>query len=440
VVLAIALPAQSVHATVKTGSADHVWGQPNFTSAHCLTGNAGPLSLCHPVRTVIDAERNLWVADWFDNRVLMYPFDRTAGLPSRTPSEVFGQYGSFATRGCNQSPPAATYPPSPSRYTLCRPNGLAVDRHGTLYVADQLNNRILVYFHAAHQNQAAAANAVLGQRTFSAIEPNGGRAGVGAAAVCGPAHPANRCSLFSPEGLSLDMQDDLLVADTANDRVLLWSAATLFQLHVPPCGVSCSVAASRSWGQYGSFSGNCPNQTPHSATCAPGGVPGPTAFTLYEPEGVYADAQGDLFVADTFNNRVLEYHQAIRSGRQAATTVYGQHGSFTSGVANLGGVSATSLSLPTETTLDPSNKLWISDEGNNRVLEFPPPDATAAAGVLGQRGSFLTNSVNQGGLDAGSLDHPTGISFDRSGNGFVADHGDNDRILEYLQTPKQPLG
>jgi sugar lactone lactonase YvrE len=149
------------------------------------------------------------------------------------------------------------------------------------------------------------------------------------------------------------------------------------------------------------------------------------------------DDKGNLVIADSFNNRVLEYNHALSTGRQSATMVYGQNGNFTTNAANFGGVSASALSLPVGLTLDRNGNLWVSDELNNRVLEYPLPSGsckscTVAINVLGQRGSFTTNGSNQGGLDAGSLDTPTGIAFDGAGNAYVADQGNNDRILEYF--------
>jgi DNA-binding beta-propeller fold protein YncE len=60
------------------------------------------------------------------------------------------------------------------------------------------------------------------------------------------------------------------------------------------------------------------------------------------PVGVAFDAAQNLYVADTNNNRVLVFPR----GSTRAERVYGQGGSFTSNFANLGGVTAASLSYP----------------------------------------------------------------------------------------------
>jgi sugar lactone lactonase YvrE len=57
------------------------------------------------------------------------------------------------------------------------------------------------------------------------------------------------------------------------------------------------------------------------------------------PYGVALDSSGNLYVADSYNNRVLFYP----SGSTTATRVYGQLGSFTTNTQNNGGISANSL-------------------------------------------------------------------------------------------------
>lgn len=64
-------------------------------------------------------------------------FPSGSGAPAGTATKVFGQ-PSFNANTCNQGGNAG-----PS--TLCYPEGVAIDRHGTLYVSDTGNNRVLEY-------------------------------------------------------------------------------------------------------------------------------------------------------------------------------------------------------------------------------------------------------------------------------------------------------
>jgi secreted PhoX family phosphatase len=208
------------------------------------------------------------------------------------------------------------------------------------------------------------------------------------------------------------------------------------------------------WGQYGSFFTNTANN-PTVPAALSGVCPAPSpasACTLRRPERAIADSQGNLYVSDTVNSRVLEYDNALSTGtinyRQNATMVYGQAGNFTTNCPNQPGVTACSVSPPPPTAtsfyspgglgLDSAGNLWVTDQLNNRVLEFSPAvtgnrtSATNPIWVLGQRGSFTSGPVNAGGLDQGSLDFPTSIAFDGDGNVYVTDYS-NSRILQFDQ-------
>lgn len=411
-----------------SSSASAVWGQPDFVSRQCHRPST--LTLCAPAQAVIDAHGNLWVADFDNNRVLMYAPGKA------TASKVLGQYGSFSSKGCNRQPPhGSRLPAAPNRYTLCEPFGVAVDGAGTLYVADSINNRVLVYFHAGQKSLAAPADLVLGQSNFSATASNDVPAGGARAYRCQSPAPASRCSLSSPMELSLDPQGDLLVPDVDNNRVLLWNAATLTHFAAHPCTRRCFIPASKVWGQYGSFSRGLANN-PHipagsSSRCTPINASTPaSACTLSGPSAAIADGHGDLFVADTANNRVLEYEQALTTTRQDADVVYGQGGDFRSRSVNRDGVSASSFWHPLGLAFDPTGDLWVTDFDNMRVLQFPLPGSnqdTLASQVIGQQGDFGTNGC---GISATTVCGPTSISFDQSGHAFITD-GLNSRVLEF---------
>ncbi len=152
---------------------------------------------------------------------------------------------------------------------------------------------------------------------------------------------------------------------------------------------------------------------------------GVSANSLYQPYGVALDSSNNLYVPDYQNSRVLFYP----SGSTTATRVYGQLGSFTTNTPNNGGISANSLEIPAGLALDSSGNLYVADLGNNRVL-FYPYGSTTAARVYGQGGSFTTSTANKGGVSANSLFGPAGVALDSSGNLYVVDF-DNNRVLFY---------
>ena len=329
-------------------AADLVIGQPSFTSGTCDDGTAngdsrgiGPDSLCEPYEVAADPNtNNLYVADYYNNRVLEYndPFASCGSFPCVGPSAnlVFGQGGSLTTNICNG--PSGLGPNS-----LCGPEGVAVDGSGRLYIADYYNSRVLEY-------------------------------------------------------------DSPLSSQTAN----------------------------RVFGQSGNFAADaCANGN--------GGNPAPSATGLCMPAGVALDGSGRLYIADFDNSRVLEFDAPLTS--QTANLVFGQGGNFTTGTQNNGGVTAGSLELPVAVAVDGANRLYIADTFNQRVLEFDTPlSSQTATNVFGQGGSFTSSVCGDGrdfsALNAASLCYPYAVAVDSGNRLYVADNF-NARILAY-DTPFQP--
>jgi hypothetical protein len=296
-----------------------------------------------------------------------------ASAQSTTADVVYGQLGSFTTNTANLGGISAN--------SLYSPNAVDPDSSGNLYVADSLNNRVLFY-----PSGSTTATRVYGQGgSFSTNTANNG--GVSAN------------SLNSPYGVPLDSSGNLYVCDYPNNRVLFY--------------LSGSTTATRVYGQLGSFTTNTQNN---------GGI---SANSLDRPTGCVLDSSGNLYVADTFSNRVLFYP----AGSTTATRVYGQGGSFTTGTVNNGGISANSLYNPYGVALDSSGNLYVADEVNSRVL-FYPSGSTTATRVYGQLGSFTSNTANNGGISANTLNNPAAVALDSSGNLYVADFG-NARVLFY---------
>jgi len=276
-----------------------------------------------------------------------------------------------------------------SASSLYDPFGVAFDRSGNLYVADESNNRVLYY-----PAGSTTATRVYGQPSFTANAANTG--GVSAS------------SLFLPMGVALDASGNLYVADHNNSRVLYYPASC--------SSTEFACPATRVYGQP-SFTSNSPNG---------GGV---SAGSLSYPTGMVLDTSGNLYVADYYNSRVLYYP----AGSTTATRVYGQP-SFSSNTANTGGVGTGSLHYPIGVALDRSGSLYVTDTNNSRVLYYPASCSSTdfacpATRVYGQP-DFASNSPNGGGVGAGSLSYPAGLALDRSGNLYVADY-ENSRVLYY---------
>src|SRR5205807_10259695 len=116
---------------------------------------------------------------------------------------------------------------------------------------------------------------------------------------------------------------------------------------------------------------------------------------------------GNMWVTDLGNNRVLEFTPPLSTG-ESASLVLGQT-SFTTSTA---GDTSNTFNQPTASTFDSSGNLWVSDISNNRVLEFTTPFSMneLASVVIGQS-SFTTNSA---GTSASIISSPRQIAFDSS--------------------------
>jgi sugar lactone lactonase YvrE len=371
-------------------NASAVFGQPNFTTIDTSCGAANVL--CSADGVAIDASGNLLVGDTTGNRIM--EFKTPLLTENESASLVLGQ-GGFNHLAANTAVPEF----------LALPIQIAIDRKSTpihLYVADSFDHRILAWNDVATFTDGAAADLVIGQPDFYSNSANEGSG------------TSTTSSLADPQSVAVDSNSNLYVADTGNNRVLEFSAPFAGCASLPCVD---SAAATVVIGLQGSSTDECAGT--------------PSAMTLCGPDSVAIDSNNNLYVADTQDNRVLEFLAPL-STNEGASGVWGQAGSFsTNGQNNPSGTpSANSLFLPEGVALDPSNNLYISDLLNNRVLEFNetanPATNTTANTVFGQ-----TNFSNNGsGGGTTGLNEPRQVTLDQSGNLFIVDWG-NSRVLQY---------
>ena len=233
----------------------------------------------------------------------------------------------------------------------------------------------------------------------------------------------------TPEGLALDLSGNatstnppaLYVSDLANNRVLGFRSAT---------GFSNGQAADLVLGQ------------PDLVTTLPQGPGGTLPKGLSAPSGIAVDAQGNVYILDAGNNRILRFPKPFaQTGSQVPDLVIGQ-ASFSANGVNQGGISAATLALTSNSggsaaafqaflAFDSSGDLWVTDAGNNRVLRFnanvlgsQASLGPAADIVLGQT-DFVTGTYNANASNPlaslTSFTTPSGIAFDSAGRLFVAE-------------------
>ncbi len=377
------------------------YGQANNVTADLVfEGN----NLAQPSGVAADSNQNFYVSSEAHNQVYEY----TQPVPLNRTDLLNLQIGPGA-----QNPNAAS---------LQFPMGLAVDGLNNLYVADQANNRVLEFNEFGAPGNKVA-NGAGGQIDRAHNGPN----------------YVDAVGENSPGGIAIDATSQpphrhLYVADSVNNRVLGWRDVTAFVAAQP---------ADIVLGQPDLFSSKCNNGA------AADDVGGLGADSLCGPARMAVDQKGNLYVADSGNNRVLVYNTPFDAssgepgaGDATADFVYGQGGGFTTRSCNPSGANATTLCNPSAVAIDGAGNIYIADAGNSRVLEFAkagnPPSASdaIASRAYGQGGvSDFSDTQCADGVagDPSASNHamciPGGVAIDASGDLFVADTGNN-RVIE----------
>jgi hypothetical protein len=343
---------QRIHAQNWTNgqAASFVIGQTGFglnASSVTATGLSQPWG-----GVVIDpATGKVFVSDLSNNRILRYP--SAAAMTNGAAAEAVLGQPNF-TQNSN----------SLSATTLWQPAGMAMDAAGNLWVADERNNRVLRNANAATIASGSAASSVLGQPNLTTDN-----------------YPlVTASSMYEPYSVFCS-GTTLWVGDTGSDRVLRFENAA---------SLANGAAASAVFGQ--------PDFTTNTA------YDPPNAFSLYAPMQIYVDGADNLWVVDFVVNRVVMFPNAATAANyEAATLVLGQP-DFNSAAA---GSTATTFNSLIGVYGDQEGNIYVSDYGNNRILIFANAaslsNGAAATYVLGQ-----TNFTSTGtGDNANQLNGPT---------------------------------
>jgi sugar lactone lactonase YvrE len=202
----------------------------------------------------------------------------------------------------------------------------------------------------------------------------------------GDGGPGTAAQMFSPHGLAVDSAGNLFVADSGNNRIR----------KITPDGLISTVAGNGNRGF--------------------GGDGGPaTSAQLFFPFGIAVDAAGNLYIADSFNNRIRKVTPA-----GIISTIAGNG---TTGSGGDGGpATSAQLNQPADVALDAAGNLYIADVGNMRVRKFAP------SGTISTLAGTTQGFAGDGGpASAARLNNPSGIAVDSSGDVFIADSA-NHRI------------
>lgn len=378
------------------GQMDFHRGDLNFIDGHGLRTNssiAGDIAIDTSVKP-----NRVFVVDRDNHRVLGWKNISTFSTHAAA-DIILGQPDPFSN-ACNYNGVTAT--------SLCSPTGAAVDSAGNLYVADQGNHRVL-FFNKPFSTDTTADD-VFGQ--YGSLVTN---------FFNHTSLSAN--SLASPARVALDSSNNLYVTDSGNNRVLVFNSPAVITAKAG----SGDTTADLVFGQFDAF---------NTGTCNNGGI---SKTSLCNPVDVAVDKDGNVYITDYNNHRVLEYNKPLISNT-TADLVYGQLDNFTTGICNNGGLTNKSLCGPMSVIIDPVGVVYISERNNHRVLGYAVGKTTANK-VLGQYKSFnaaICNNTAGGSqppVSNKSLCNPDGLAMDTATGAnspklFVYDTSNN-RVLQY---------
>ncbi len=213
-------------------------------------------------------------------------------------------------------------------------------------------------------------------------------AGIGTRGYSGDGGPATDARVSDVIGPSLDGAGNLYFADASNNRVRKVTVST---------GIITTIAGNGTGG----FSGD-------------GGAA--TSAELDSPHGVAVDSSGNVYIADTSNNRV----RVVTASSGTISTLVGNG---TAGFSGDGGAAASAeLNGPVAIAVDRSGNVYIADGNNARVRVV-----TASTGIITTvAGDGTIGYSGDGGpATSAALNQPLGLAVDRAKNLYIADPQNN---------------
>jgi uncharacterized repeat protein (TIGR03803 family) len=322
----------------------------NGTSGYSGDGGvATNAELSYPQRVAVDANGNLFIADSDNSRIRVVGTNGIITTVAGNGTSGYSGDGGVATNA-----------------VLDGPCGVAVDANGNLFIADYPNNRI----------RKVGTNGII-----TTVAGNGYDAGTGYGGYSGDGGAATNAELSFPLGVAVDVNGNLFIADTYNNRIR----------KVDNNGIITTVAGGGNAGDQGVA----------------------TNAELSDPQGVAVDANGNLFIADTDNSRIrkVDTNWIISTVAGNGTASYsGDEGTATDAV----------LHGPCGVAVDFNGNLFIADTDNSRIRKV------GANGIITTVAGGGTNYPGDGGVATNAeLSYPQGVAVDANGRLFIADTYDN---------------
>ena len=386
-------------------------------------GRGSDAQFLWPHDIVADAAGNLYVADTNNNRIRKI-------TPKGDVSTLAGSEGGFADG-------------TGSAAQFHSPQGIAIDATGNLYVADSCNNRIRKITPRGEVSTLAGSEEGFADGTGSAAQfsyPNGistdaaGNLYVAdssnnrirmvtpAGEVCTLAGsmkgfvdgPGDGAQFHMPSGVAIDAAGNLYVADSFNNRIrkieplkMMFPFSILYSLLSRLLGFleRRTQKLEKALAEYEDEDENVDVDDDDIDDQE-------SAVWFHSPHGIAVDAAGNLYVADTFNNRICK----ITPTGETSVLAGGTEG-FADGQG-----SDAQFDFPSGIAIDTAGNLYVTDEDNHRIRKITPNGKVSTlAGSSGSTGFDSEGGFADGQGSAAQFSHPSDIAIDATGNLYVAD-------------------
>jgi sugar lactone lactonase YvrE len=365
-----------------------------------------------PHGVAVDSRGTIYVADFDNNRVRAI----NTGPNPITIAGVTIQPGTIATVAGTGQPGFSGDGGVPSSAQVSYPAAIAVDSLGNIYIADTDNNRIRVI--NTQSSSITILGVTIGSGTIQTV------AGNGTEGFSGDGGAATSAELANPQGVALDANSNLYIADWSNYRVRLVSAAT---------GVITTLAGG---GQ------GCSQQTDGLGDGCPA-----SNSTIVWPVAIAIDGAGNVFVPDNGNSRIRAiYKQGTIPGLASPQAGYiytiagaGSGCSQQTDTVGDGCPSVDAGSVIAEgLAVDAGGSLYIADYGNARLRRIDHGTGiittVAGNGTAGYGGD--SGPATNAELSFNSYWYGSVLTIDSNGNLYFGDSSNNRvRLVSAVAAP-----
>jgi hypothetical protein len=386
-------------------------------TATYLDGTGTVAGLNQPQGIAVDFIGNMYVADTTNHRIRKIT---TTGVVTTLAGKGIGTY--LDATGTNAG--------------FWNPFGVTVDSAGNVYVGDQSNNRIRKI------TSAGVVTTFAGSGTATYLDATGTSAGFN-----------------NPRGIILDSLGNMYVCDQTNHRIRKITSAGVVTTFAGsgtatyldatgtsagfnnPVGIALDFAGNMYVGDVSNTRVRKITTTGVVTTFAGSGTATwfdatGTYAGFWNPYGLTVDLSGNVYVADTSNQRIRK----ITSTGIVTTLAGGSSG--TTGTFSDGTGTNTGFNAPRALTVDSTGNVYVADMGNNRIRKLTGPIIeptiydvdpvnTYVAYPLSTVGA-VTTIVGTGtatymdgtGTNAG-FNQPFGVAADSAGNLYISDYQNN---------------